>query len=58
MFGGYNTDFISGNITYEPTIGTFYWQLNLKTANYNGVNLIGGLRTSIIDSGTSYIILN
>lgn len=59
MFGGYNTDYINGKISYEPQInGSKRWETNLKSVIYNGVSINDGTRTALLDSGTSYMIMN
>ena len=42
-------------IKWYDLIGTFWWELAIKSFSYKGVSLLGDTTSCIIDSGTSFL---
>lgn len=66
-FGGIDESKFEGNITYAPLVkNRGYWEVDLEKVDINGVQVISKtnlgnvqtLRTAILDTGTSQMVLN
>lgn len=56
-FGFYDSNSYTQDLAWFPLINTYWWQIGLEDAQYNGQSFMSVATSVIIDSGTSLIAM-
>jgi cathepsin D len=55
--GGLDDNMYSGSFTWVPVTHETWWQIELDSFNINGKNMVPGVSSAIVDTGTSLLVV-